>query len=193
MDDKEKNLEPRVALEISFPKSSEDHRLQLISINGAMFAIVHSPLESDGPIRLFCEEWSVIAVAPIKSKTNILISAINVMCFNDITSEEGMVNIHASNRLVKFTPSSPEKVCQMGERGETIFTNDPGALLYYNRLFDSIVNSIHNENPDSFAEAQQKFITGLCTLADKIEGKTKNLNLNQVLDIWGIPHFYPPS
>jgi hypothetical protein len=177
-------------LQISFPKSNEDHRLQLVEINGSIFAIVHSPLESLGPIRLSCEDWSLVLLAPIKSKTNIVISAINVICLNEIASQEGNVNIHASNRLVKFTHliNSFEKACEMGERGEFQFDDDPGAFLHYYRLFDSIVSSIRIGSPDSFSEAQQKFIMSLCTLADKIEGKPENLNLQKVLGIWNVPY-----
>jgi hypothetical protein len=175
-------------LEIGFPKSDQDHRLQLVSINGSIFAIVYLPLESLGPIRLCCEEWSLILLAPIKSKTNVLVSAINVICLNEIESEEGHVNVHATNRLVKlgnmFKPA--EKVCEMGERGEFQCDDDPGALLYYHRLFSSIVNNVHNRSPDSFADAQQNFISSLFTLADKIEGKPENLDLQKVFGIWDI-------
>jgi hypothetical protein len=177
-------------LQIAFPKSSEDHRLQLVKINGSVFAIIHSPLESLGPIRLQCENWSIILLSPIKSKTNIVISAINLICLNEIISEEGNVNLHASNRLVKFANmiKPPEKFCAMGERGEFEFDDDPGAILFYYRLFDSIVNNLRIGGPNTFPEAQQKFIMSLCTLADKIERKPENLTLHKVLDIWDIPN-----
>lgn len=174
-------------LEIAFPKSNEDHRLQLVGINGSIFAIVHSPLESLGPISLKCDEWSLVLLAPIKSKTNIVISAINVICLSEIASEEGNVNIHASNRLVKFAHLTSEKVCEMGERGEFQFDDDPGAFLHYYRLFESIVSCVHQGSADSISEAQQKFIMSLCSLADKIEGKPENLNLHKVLGIWDVP------
>ncbi|MES2200109.1 MAG: hypothetical protein V4489_08090 [Chlamydiota bacterium] len=179
-----------VKLQIAFPKSKEDHRLQLVEVNGSIFAILHSPLESLGPIRLYCEEWSLVLLAPINSKTNILISAKNIICLNEITSEEGNVSIHASNRLVKFAHSikPSEKICEMGEQGESQFNDDPGALLCYYQLFDAIVNSLHSGSTDSFSEAQQKFIMSLCALADKIVGGSENLNLQKVLDIWNIPY-----
>lgn len=176
-------------LQFTFPKSNEDHRLQLVGINGSFFAIVHSPLESLGPINLHCEEWSLILLAPIKSKKNVVISAVNIICLSEIASEEGNINIHASNRLVKFahlTKASDEKVCEIGERGEFQFDDDPGAFLYFYRLFEGIVSSIHEGSPNSLSEAQQKLIMSLCTLADKIEGKPENLNLRQVLAIWNI-------
>ncbi len=174
---------------ITFPESSEDHRLQLVGMNGAIFAIVHSPLESLGPIRLHCEEWSLILLAPIKSKSNILISGINVICLSEIASDEGHVNIHASNQLVKFANlfKPPKKVNEMGERGEFQFDNDPGALLYYHRLFKSIIDDVRNGS-STLLSAQQQFFAGLCTLADNMKGKTKNLDLQKVLDIWNIPH-----
>ncbi|MBI2743574.1 MAG: hypothetical protein HYX48_06630 [Chlamydiales bacterium] len=175
---------------ITFPKSNEDHRLQLVGINGAIFAIVYSPLESQGPIRLSCEEWSLVLLAPLKSRSNILVSATNVICLSEIASEEGSVNIHASNRLVKFAGlfKSPKEVCEMGECGEYQFVDDPGAFLYYYRLFEGIVSSAHGGSPDALSQAQQQVITGLCTLADKIEGKPENLDLQKVFDIWNIPH-----
>ena len=190
MESSNNNMQNDAKLQIVFPKSSEDHRLQLVEINGSIFAIVHSPLESLGPIRLYCEDWSLILLAPIKSKTNIVISATNVICLNEIASEEGNVNIHATHRLVKCTSliKPPEKFCGMGENGEFELDEDPGVFLYYYRLFDSIVSGLRNGSPDSFSEAQQKFIMSLCTLADKIEGKSGNLNLQKVLKIWNIPY-----
>lgn len=189
MENLSENAQPGVKLLITFPQSSEDHRLQLVGINGSIFAIVHSPLESLGPIRLHCEKWSLVLLAPLKSKTNILVSAINVICLSEITSEEGNLNVHATNRLVKFADlfKPSEKVSEMGERGEFQFDDDPGTFLYYYRLFEGIVTSVRSGNPDLQSQAQQQFITALCTLADKIEGKPENLDLFKVLDIWGVP------
>lgn len=190
MENLSENIESSSKLLITFPQSSEDHRLQLMGINGAIFAIVHSPLESLGPIRLLCEDWSLVLLAPLKSKSNIIVSAINVICLSEIASEEGNVSIHASNRLVKFAHllKSPAKVSEMGEQGEFQFDDDPGALLYYYRLFEGIVSSVRNGSPDLLSHAQQQCIAGLCTLADKMKAEQKNLNLHEVLDIWHIPH-----
>ena len=189
MESLSENAQPGAKLLITFPESSEDHRLQLVEINGAVFAIVHSPLESIGPIRLYCEEWSLVLLAPLKSKSNIVVSAINLICLSEIASEEGNVNIHASNRLVKFANvfKPPEKVSEIGECGEFQFDDDPGFFLYYYRLFEDIVSKVRNGSPDSLSQAQQQFIAGLCTLADKIEGKSENLDLNKVLSCWNIP------
>lgn len=182
-----KNIQP-AKLEISFPKSSEDRRLQLVAINGAVFAIIHSPLESDGPIQLYCDAWSLIILAPIKTKSNIVISAINVICLNEIESLEGIVNIHASNRLVKFAHmlKPAEKVDAIVEGKEFQFEDDPGALLHYHRLFKNILKIVSEENLEAFPEAQQMFIMSLCTLADKIEKTKENLDLHKVLEIWNI-------
>jgi len=181
---------PSTKVQISFPKSSEDYRLQLIAINGAVFAIIHSPLESQGPIRLQCEEWSLVLLAPIKSESNILISAINVICLSEITSEHESVNIHASHQLVKFANliKGSKAVCEMGEKGEFQFDDDPGALLHYYRLFDDIVEQARQQNPDCLSQTQEKFISGLCTLADKIQKHPENLTLNKVFDVWKIPN-----
>ena len=175
-------------LEIAFPKSDQDQKLRLISINGSMFAIVHAPLESQGPINLNCKDWSLILLAPIKSKTNITISAINIICLSEIVSEEGDVNILASAQLVKFSPKQSEKSIETGGRGEFYFQDDAGALLYYYRLYSDILNQIHEGNTESFYKAQQQFISSLCTLADKIEGKPETLNLYKVLNVWDIPN-----
>lgn len=173
---------------ITFPKSNEDHRIQLVEINGAIFGIVFSPLESKGPIQLHCEEWSLVLLAPLKSESTILISATNVICLGEIASEES-VTIHASNQLVTFAhllkPS--KKVSAVGQRDVFQFNDDPGALLYYYRLFEGIVSSAHNRSPEALAEAQQQLIAGLCTLADKIQGQPENLDLPKVLDMWNIP------
>jgi len=175
-------------LQIAFPKSSEDHRLQLVGINGSIFAILYAPLESEGPIHLYCEDWSLILLAPIKSESNIAISAKNLICFNEIESKEGIVNLHASNRLVKFSnlikPS--EKVYEISEGGSYSFDNDPGALLYHYRLFHNMIEGIRSESPHSLPEVQQMFITTLCTLAEKIKETTDPLDLSKVLEIWGI-------
>ncbi len=180
-------------LSITFPKSNEDHRLQLVDINGSVFAIVHAPLESLGPIRLYCEEWSLVLLAPIKSKSNIIISATNIICLSEIASEEGNINIHASNHLVKFPNlfTSSEKVCQMGECGEFQLDNDPGAFLYFYRLFEGIVSSVRSKNAGLLAEVQQQVITALCTLADKIKAKKESLDIDKVLRIWKIASIKP--
>jgi len=181
-----KESEKNAKLEIAFPKSDQDQKLRLVSINGSIFAIVHALLESLGPINLNCEDWSLILLAPIKSKTNITISAINIICLNEIVSEEGDVNILASGQLVKFSPKQSEKSIETGERGEFYFEDDAGALLYYYRLYSDILNQIHEGNTESFYKAQQHFISSLCTLVDKIEGKPETLNLHKVLSVWGI-------
>jgi hypothetical protein len=181
-----------IKLEINFLKSSEDHRLQLVEVNGSIFAVVHANLESNGPIRLDCEEWSLILLNPIKSKKDINISAFSVICFNEIASEEGGVSIMASNRLVKFASSkSPEKVTEEGKRGEFHFEEDLSAFLYFFRLFNGVVSCARHESQESFLEAQQKFITGLCVLAAKIDRETENLNIHRVLEIWDIPLLEP--
>jgi hypothetical protein len=177
-----------VKLQVTFPKSSEDHRLQLVRINGSIFAILHSSLESNGPINLLCEDWSLVLLAPIKSKTNIVISAINVICLNEIESKEGIVNIQASNRLVKLTPSIKpfEKVYETAKR-PVFQLDDPAALLNCFQLFNKVVKGSREGSANSFFEAQQNFITVLCLLAEKIEGKTAQLNIQPVLKIWDIP------
>jgi hypothetical protein len=176
-------------LQISFPKSSEDHRLQLVDINGSIFAILFSPLESEGPIRLDCSNWSLVLLAPIKSKTNVLISGINVICLSEIISEEGMMNIHASNRLVKFAGHTKKsaKVCEMGESGEFRFHDDPAAFLFYYRLFENLVKSVHLKSDQGVQEAQQRIIMGLCSLAQKIDANANDLSIHKVLNIWNIP------
>lgn len=174
-----------IPLQISFPKSSEDHRLQLVEINGSIFAILHSPLESNGPIRLNCENWSLILMAPIKSKTNILISAINVVCLSEISSQEGSVNIHASNRLVKFAVSisSPKPISEMGEKGEYVFKDDPGLFLFYFRNFESVLQLSLTDHKT----AGKQFVTCLSTIAEKIKEETRDLTIQKVLQIWNIP------
>lgn len=179
-----------IKLQISFPKSDQDHRLQLININGSIFSILFFPLESQGPIQLYCEDWSLILLAPIKSKKNIVISAINVICLNEIQSEEGIINMHASNQLVKFTGliHPEEKLSEIIEGGEFEFGDDPGALLHYYQTFEGIVNHVRENTSKSLSEAQQKFLGSLCSLAEKMQGKTKNLNIHKVLEIWNISH-----
>jgi hypothetical protein len=183
-------------LEVSFPKSSEDKKLQLVGINGSIFAIVFANLESDGPINLHCEDWSLILLAPIKSKTDIVVSGINVISLNDIQSAQGTTSVRASNLLVKFTSAInySEKVHEIGEAGQYQFNDDPSSFLTYFKLFNSVINNVRNVEPsqEAFLEARQKFIMCLCALAAKIEGKT-DLNIKQVLEIWKIPYLEGPD
>ena len=183
----EENSNKNIALQIAFPKSSEDHRLQLISINGAIFAILYAPLESLGPIRLYCEEWSLVLLAPIKSKSDVLISAINVICLSEILAEEGYVNIQASNRLITFADlvKSSQKVSSIGLNGSFGFDDDPGAFLHFYRLFEGIVSELQSREDALISEVQQDFIKGLCTLADKVE-RPKTLDLSKVLSFWSV-------
>jgi hypothetical protein len=181
-------MDPNLKLQIVFPESNQDHRLQLVAINGVVFAIMYSPLESEGPIHLNCTEWSLILLAPIKSKTNVLISAANIVCLSEVVSEAGSVNVHASKMLVKLTRSvEGEKVCEMGEKGEFVL-DDPGALMYCYRLFEKIVEGARNEK--LIADAQHQFISGLCTLAARAH-KTENLDMKKVLEFWDIPKKTP--
>ncbi len=174
-------------LEVSFPKSDQDHRLQLVGINGSMFAIVHSPLESNGPINLECSEWSLVLLAPIKSKTYVDISAINIICLNEIKSEEGIVNIKASNQLVNLAPSilPPDKVHMKG-LAEFQLIDDPATYMYHFQLFNKIVSGVHVDSPNAISITQQNFIMSLCALATKIDGKTTPLNIRKVLEFWNI-------
>lgn len=185
-----KQTEKSSNLSISFPKSSEDHRLRLIGINDALFAIIFAPLESLGPINLDCGEWSLVLLAPVKSKTNISISATNIICLNEVSSEEGSVSLYASNRLVRFPDllKPLEKVSEVGERGKFHFGDDPGALLYFFKLFEGIVSNIHDGSPEMCSQAQQQVIRGLCTLADRIKGTSDPLVLLDVLSLWNIPY-----
>ncbi len=188
IDDLNPNDSQNSKLLITFPESKEDHRLQLVGINDSIFAIIHSPLESQGPIQLLCEDWSLVLLAPVKSKSDILISAINVICLSEITSEEGSVDVQASNRLVKFVNFSKpsEKVTEKGERGQFIFADDPAILLNCYRSFSGIVGDVRNKSPESISNAQQRFIGVLCALADKMNGNSEHLDFQRVLDIWKI-------
>ena len=76
----------------------------------------------------------------------------------------------------------------MGERGEFECYDDPGAFLFHYRLFSDMMNRVRNGTRESFSDAQHKFMTSLCTLADKMRGKPENLDLCNVLDTWGIPY-----
>lgn len=182
-------MNDNIKLQIAFPKSNEDHRLQLVDINGSIFAILFAPLESNGPINLHCEGWSLILLAPIKSKGNIAISAINIMCLNEIVSEEGSVAIQASNQLVKFAHSEKpsEKIVERGAKGEFQFSDDPTVFMYFYRLFESVIENVRNEVLESLPEAQKQFIVALCAMGDKIEGKPEKRDLNKVLQFWNIP------
>ena len=184
----ENSNKEEIKLHVTFPKSSEDHRLQLVEINGSIFAMISSSLESNGPINLYCEDWSLILLAPIKSKTDVNISAINIVCMNEVVSEEGSVKIHASHRLMKYPPSikAAQKIKTTCYHGEFQFPDDPAAFLNF-QLFHNLLSLIHDKNPDSIIEAQKKFVASLCVLAEKIEGKSENLNLRKVLEIWDIP------
>lgn len=173
-----------IKLEIFFPKSDQEHRLQLVSINGAIFALFFAPLESNGPIHLYCDDWSVVLLSPIKSDKEIVVSAINIISLNDFMSKENEVMLTASKRLVKVAPS--KEVQESAEKGVFHLDDDPGAILGLFKLFETTLHHIRGDAPN-LKEAQISFVTSLCKLADKIEGKGRDLDLKQVLEIWGIP------
>ncbi len=176
-----------IKLQIGFPKCSEDHRLQLVSINGSIFAILHAPLESDGEIQLLCNDWSLVLLAPIKSKTNIHISAINVICLNEIESKEGTVSIQALHHLIKLTPPTKpsEKVVETAK--QMLFQVDDSAALFTAfQLFNKIVQNVRLRMQESLDNAKLNFITALCLLAEKCIGKTTQLHLKPVLNFWDI-------
>ena len=187
-----KDLMPNISLHISFPKSNQDHRLQLIEINGVIFAIVHAPLESEGPIRLECDDWNLILLSSIKSRSDVLISGINVIRFNTIESDEGSLSITASNKLINFnsTAKAGMDVCECGKSQEIRFDDDPAAFIHYFKSFNQILEKLHANSSDSFSMAQKKFIETLCTLAAKITGEKDNITIHRVLGIWDIPMVY---
>ncbi len=184
-------------MHIAFPQSDQDKRLQLVDINGSIFAIVFAPLDSNGPIKLDCKDWSLILLSPIKSNVDVEISAINILCFSDIETKEGTLTLHASNLLVKFAPyiTPTEKINEIGERGNYNFSDDPNALLQYYRIFETILSSIREgkASDDALHEAQQKFILGLCSIATKIEKENPDLNLAKVLNLWEISNKGEPK
>ena len=182
-------MDDNIKMQIAFPKSDEDHRLQLVSVNGKLFAIFFGPLESKGPINLYCDGWSLILLSPVKSKSKIMIAADNIICLNEIVSEEGNVNLHASNQLVKFAHqvTSSENAIERGEKGEFQFSDDPTVFMYFYRLFESIVADVRNDAMDTIPEAQKNIIVALCALSDKINGKQEQRNLQKALEFWGIP------
>jgi len=91
------------------------------------------------------------------------------------------VNIQASNRLVKLTPTvkPADKVHGMSKYGEFRLGDNTAAFLNYFQLFKNIVIGIRDANPD-FSEAQKKFTQILCLLAEKVEGSVENLTTLKV-------------
>ena len=185
MDNSDSNEDSKIELKISFPESDQDHRLQLIGINGSIFAILYSGLESNGPISLDCDEWSLVLLAPIKSKGDIFIAGKNVICFGTIESEEGKVDVTALNQLVSFAPpvKSALGASETGGKGEYRIGDDTGVFLNFFQLFNKIIGNIRDKNHE---EAQKRFLAGLCTLAAKIEENEEELTMERVLEIWGI-------
>jgi hypothetical protein len=90
---------------------------------------------------------------------------------------------------VKFAGlfTAADKVSEIAEKDECTFDDDPGALLYFYRLFEGVVKAARSEDRELLSHAQQQVITALCTLADRIQNKTANLDLQKVLDMWNIP------
>ncbi len=189
MENTDNPIKPVVKLQVQFPSSSEDRRMQLVDINGSIYAILFSPLESEGPINLNCEDWSLVLLAPIKSKMDVVVSAINVLCLNTIESKEGSVFVNASHRLVKLAPAvvTSEKGWEKSTVGEFQLGDDVGAFMNYFKLFNAVISGARSDDDQSIREAQEKFITNLCLLADRIDGKKGDLDLKRVLEIWNIP------
>ena len=175
-------------ISINFPKSSEDHRIQLFEINGAVFAIVFAPLESTGPINLLCEKWSLILLAPIKSASSIKISADTIICLSDISSDEGSIDIHADGYFIKYSQStgSNKELKTTAKKGVFNYSDDPGYLLFLYRQFEDVVLSIRSGTPESASKAQNNIITALCTLADKISDKKEDMTIRKAIEKWGI-------
>lgn len=175
-----------IKLQVAFPKSDQDHRLQLVAVNSSIFAIIHAPLQSDGDINLNCEDWNLILLSPINSKKKVQISAINLFCFSEIAAQEE-IEIAVSKRLVTFSsPQSPKKVHESIGVEKSSFGDDPACLLQQVKLLNGLLTCIHDSNPDALLEAQTRFITFLCTLAEKIEGNQQKLNIQNVLTFWNI-------
>lgn len=176
-------------MEIVFPKSSKDRYLQLVGINGSVFAIVHSPLESNGPIHLQCDDWSLILLAPIKSKSDVIIEGINVIRLNSVESIEGNASITASNQLVNISSTIKAGLgfSEVAKCGEHRLDDESGTLMNYLKLFYDIVKNIYTDTPDSISEAQSKFISSLCTLMAKAKGKKEGMTMHQILGFWDIP------
>lgn len=175
-------------LKIDFPTSSEDHRLQLVQINGSVFAILHSPLESMGPINLLCEDWSLVLLAPIRSEKKVEIKAINIIALNEVRSQTDEITIEATNRLLQLSvpPSPAENVIIEGKGGQYQYDDDPSTFIKYFQLFTAIITHARANTPEGFSEAQQKTLLALCALAEKMEGGIMTLTIQRVLKMWNI-------
>ncbi len=170
-----------IGVEISFPSSEEDHRLQLVLVNDAIFAILFAPLESKGPIQLHCEEWNLILLAPIKSKKEVVVRAENIARFATIESETEEVRVEANKELVDLSPDSLQKTVE----------SDADFFVNYFQLCQKIVQKAREDSSEALAEAQKRVLTALCLLAQKASGKQKELTIEGVLDFWGIEYDTP--
>lgn len=181
-------------LKISFPESSEDNKLQLVDINGSIFAIFISPLESNGPIHLNCEDWNLILSTPIKSEQDVVISGNHIVCLSDISSNEENVQINADNLLVSFTSlkNSSGKRFKSRALKKVQFIDDHSSVLSFSQLIYSVVTGARSGDPSSISEAQKNFVVILCMLAHKIKKTDKNLSLKECLDVWNILYVEAP-
>lgn len=182
-------------LKISFPESSEDNKLQLVDINGSIFAIIHSPLESHGPIHLNCEDWNLILLAPIKSDADIVISGEHIICLSEISSKKEKVKIHASNKLVSFISMKNASGNKFDVQAlkKIQFDDDHSTILHLVQLLQGVVLSARSADPSSIAQAQKNFVVALCTLSHKVKGTDKNLTLKECLDVWDVMYVEPPQ
>ncbi len=187
MDETEQPSQPSgIKLFISFPKTKEDHRLQLVKINDSIFAIFHTKLESDGPINLQCEDWNLVLLAPIKSKEEVHIAGKNIICLNEIISEAKKVQLSTTDQLLCLTPQPP--YFSVNENVEQFhhLEDDAAAFLYYYQLFSKLVAMCKDKKNSSVEQMQKEFLTGLCGLAAKAIDGSGDVDLFDILKFWKI-------
>lgn len=183
-------MDSNLNLWISFPSCDEDHRLQLVDVNGTMFAVLFGPLSSEGPINLQCEDWNLILVAPIRSAADVHIQGVNVACLGQVESTGGQVSIEAAQRLIYHGASVESRLPRRCEGGLGEWFAEPGDGLFADlqQLLMKMVPLAREGTKEAQEEARQRFLSALCALAQwTAADRSKELSMLRVMETWGIP------
>lgn len=89
----------RLLLTSEFFELNPNSAFQKFSLNGRDFAIFSEENNAQDNLILNLFKYNVVVLAPLKAENNIVINAINVVCFSTLQTTRGNIAINATGKI----------------------------------------------------------------------------------------------